>query len=377
MKAHRNELDDAEARLRWVAQAAVAHKDPASLAAARRLLGYVAHLRGQFSAALDLLHQASEYFLQAGDKSSLARTDNILGMTYSMAGAKSKALLHIRRSLIDESLVEDKNQLVRGHVNLGHLLVMQGAFREGLAHLRRGQQLALQSGAWRGAAYADHTMGATQIMLGQYVRARQSLQKAEMRFSELDLQVELAACHNLQAKLHFYMGQPKAAGLYAAEALQLAQATGFKQVMAGAYTYLGYFSLHDHDHEQAEAAFADALALQQALQNNVWQVESLTGQAAVARSSGDQAKALSIVRPHLPLVTAEALAAWLRPFTVLCQLILICLPEEPGQAQRLLQLGLDTLTHWAADLPAAEQTVFWHEVYDHQQLLQLGQRMGT
>ena len=375
MKAHRNELADAEERLNWAAQMAVDHDAHASLAAARRLLGYVAHRRGQFNTALDLLRQASEYFLQAGDKSSLARTDNILGMAYSVVGDKPKALLHIRRSLIDESLTEDKNQLVRGHVNLGHLLVSQGAFQEGLGHLRRGQQLARQIGAWRGIAYADHTIGATQIVLGQYGRARQSLHKAAMRFAELELRVELAAGHNLQAKMHLYMGQPKAAGLYAAEALQLAQATGFKQVIAGAYSYLGYASLSDQDYEQAEAAFADALALQQALQNNVWQVESLTGQAAVARLAGDGAKALSLVHPILPLVTVEALSSWLRPFAVLHQLVLICQPEEPEQARRLLQLGLDTLTGWAADLPAAEQSAFWQAVYDHQQLVQLSQRI--
>ena len=264
---------------------------------ARALLdiGRVRFGAGDFASARDIALRAARQAAESGDRALEARA-LILGSTTYTGGGLGTArewMSHLQRALRVANELGDRAAVAQIVGERGRISAIEGRYGAAEASFRRARRLADAIGDTREAGWA-------MTMLAVCLTDR-----CEYATAETELRASLPAVSwapfamGALARVLLRIGDLEEGKAFADAAVTRAEREGLLPHLPWTLLQAGDARLIEGDHEGATERFTRALTIAQETKNPSWQALGLRGLGLVARSRGDESRALTLLREAL------------------------------------------------------------------------------
>jgi tetratricopeptide (TPR) repeat protein len=227
--------------------------------------GIICHFQLEYQQAEHLLRWAQDKARELGAGFQLIHAHWLSGMALGNQGCLSGALAMLRKGMRLAELNGDRLWLPRLPNTLGwlhrELYDLETALRLDTESVRQAQEF----GNAEAEANAHVNLGHDYLLLGDLRCALEHLQEAK-RISDQDVWFRWRYNLRLQVEMARYwitQGDPKAAAVHAAAALQVAEVTLSRKYLAWAHKLLGDIAILEERLDEGQSRYATALAVLQ------------------------------------------------------------------------------------------------------------------
>lgn len=163
--------------------------------------------RGDAEGGLEFFGHALSNFATTGDQTKIAECHRAIGGCYTALGRYDDALASHTIALEVQRQIKARPGEVRTLINIGQLLMVQGRIAEALVQFDQALVVNADIGDPVLEADAQFSKGEALMTMGEWERARRSLETARNTAQATGYRKGLVAAHGALAKVHRALGQ--------------------------------------------------------------------------------------------------------------------------------------------------------------------------
>lgn len=316
-----------------------------------RALGDVARYYLSYEEARAYYEQAHQLFEQLGDRQGSGITLKAMGNISVDLGDYEMARQCYEQALHDSQAIGNWPEEGVILSNLGIVARRQGDYGQAQRYYEHALHILREIGNRQGESLTLNNLGFVRYCQGQYTEAQSCYEEAlrinrlyGYRRSESAVLINMAALYN-------GLGQFERAHEYSQQALDIARTVEDRHKQSAALVHVGHALIGLERYREAQAAYADALALWTETPQNPQVVEPLVGLARVALAEGRLADALGYVERVLAYLDADgSLAHADDPTQIYLTCYHILQANHDPRAETLLQTAYNELRVLAVHL---------------------------
>ena len=231
--------------------------------------GGIQRLQGNYIRALENCQKGLTISVELGDKAGAARTLHNVGNIHWSQGNYAQALEYYKQSLAISVELNDKLGIARTLNSIGTVHQFQGNYTQALENYRKSLTIAEEIGNRPETESAINHIGGIHQLQGNYTDALEHYQKSLRISQEIGDKAAVSRDLNNIGTIYGLQGNYTEAIELANQAALMAQQIGALETLWGARTTGGQAYQLLNNFEQAQRAFADAIASIEQLRDQV------------------------------------------------------------------------------------------------------------
>ncbi len=248
------------------------------IARAEGSLGWLLHLRGEYSEALRRLEHALQLYEELGQRQGVAGAVGNVGTVYSYRGDYDLALASYERQLTISEELDDRRGVAHAVGNMANVYFFREEFDRALASFERGLSILEELGDRGGVAVAVGNTGIVYVQHGDYDRALASFERQLTISEELgDRRIAALAIGNM-GLVHVRQGEYDRALAACTRQVTICEELGDRRGMASAMRNMGEVYGHRGEYDSALSCYQRALTISEELgdgRNTIYAVGSM------------------------------------------------------------------------------------------------------
>jgi len=339
-------------------------------AGSRRYLGNVLLFRSDYAGAKVCYDQALEIYREIGDRRGESGTLNNLAIVARSQGDFAASKVHHEQALSIKRKTGDRWGEGASLNGLGLVFADQGDYASARIYLEQALRIFREMGDRQSEGHTLNDLGLFSLCVGDYTRAKACLKQALAIFCKVgDRRGECTALLD-RSLLFYYLGDNQAAWEHSQRALLIAQDLGVRSCEGYALTRMGYASEGSGNLEEAEAAYRDALALRQELNQLNRAMEVRAGLVRVSLAQGNLIQAQVQVEEILNHLEDQTLDGTVEPLRVYLTCYHALRANQDPRAEDILETAYNLLQSRAAKTGSEElRRSFLENVRAHREIL--------
>lgn len=246
--------------------------DPLNAAEALHNIGVAQRNLGRYDLAADFVQQSVDAYAAAGDGKGEAQGYNTLGLIASDRGDYPRALEFHHKALAIRQAIHDEEGLAYSYNNLGNMYRNVQDYPRALENHFKALEIKKRRGDQSTLAFSYANIGAVYSTIGDVPKALEALREALRIRQALGEERYVASTYNAIG-LALDETDPPAALVEFERALEIRERIGDRRGMAGTLANIGDVQRRLDRPDLAMAALTRALAIADAIQAPVLQIE--------------------------------------------------------------------------------------------------------
>lgn len=214
--------------------------------------GKVSMAQNRWDDALEAYLNASEKYMEAGERRGVAMTNRAMGVIYANKGDHTSALRCFESSLSMARMIGDKDLEARAEGNLANLYDMEGRFQDAEKAYERCLSFFVGSGDMICAAKTSNNLGVMNLLRDDYQAAGEYFEKTIDACRSINNKEVLGIALVNGGYCHAKCGNLSRAVLFTEEAVSILKEPNDMNLMALAYRNFGTIEMRN---QKAESAF--------------------------------------------------------------------------------------------------------------------------
>ncbi|MGW6979845.1 AfsR/SARP family transcriptional regulator [Streptomyces sp. NPDC054932] len=261
--------------------------DPALLGISLANLGAACWKLGRFEEGLEVVTEARDTAIRAGDRHTEANSESTIGLLMSMLGRYEEALPLVERSVSMAQELGNPRAESESLTILSTLYERWGRFPEAAEVARRAIEIDRDLGYRSNEIVALTDLAFAQVGLGEFADADASLKRARDLCDETRSPGDVALVLALSAQVAHERGDVLSARAFAERSLALGRTSGTPIRLARVENVLGHLHLLWGEHEVALALHRHAHKIAAPMSFRAEEASALVGLALAAEALGD------------------------------------------------------------------------------------------